>query len=468
MKRPLAVVATVGAWALASMAVAASPVARRSLPRALLEREDFAALLRPLAGGARDATGGAAKAIDDAAAVSALAAAPQPGGPPQPGGEADAPSPGSPARAEWNTFYSRLAELERGTRGKVRVAHLGDSEIVGDGVSAALRRAFGARFGAGGPGFALAMPPVPYYVREGWRHQAGLDFQASSFVDGALPDGAYGPGGVSFKGFPGARAAVELQPKLEGPCSVALTFGKAPDAGTVGVAFDGGEATVLEARAAVHSLAVHRASFAACPSRLEIRASGAGPSRVFGWSVESEKHGVVWSSLGTAGARLAHFTNYDVTELAAALAALEPDLLVVAYGLNDTQELPPPNHAEELTVALGALRDATPSAACLVLGSYPVGRRTESGGVDPLGSIVLRVALAQKTAAEAEGCAFLDRVALSGGLDAPYAWSAARPHLISGDYRHLTVAGAEHMGNLIARSLLVGYDAARPAPDAAR
>jgi lysophospholipase L1-like esterase len=415
---------------------------RGSLPWAPLLRPEHVAAL---AGGWRSPARAAADAQAPAETVAALALPPA--------------QPGAAPAAGWDGFLGKLRALEAGRRNKVRVAHLGDSELFGDGPSGEIRTRLAERFGLGGLGFTLALKPTPHYLREHWRHQ---DVQgsvlASSYVHGKLVDGAYGPGGVAFELAAGSGARVGMDHPVGEGCTAKLFFARMPNAGVLVLEAD--RQPLAEVDASGPALELGVASFARqrCPSELGLVAARA-PVRVYGWSIEYERPGIVWSSLGMIAAELRYLGHYDPDQLVAALAALEPDLLVLSFGLNlaASPQHPPPTYEAEVEAVLRRLRAGLPEAACLVTGPYPVGQ-VRGPTIHAEGRSTEMVSDAQRAAAEAAGCAFVDRFRLAGGWRAAHEWFVARPRILGGDYVHLTNEGARRMGDALAGLVLAGVD----------
>jgi lysophospholipase L1-like esterase len=358
----------------------------------------------------------------------------------------------------WPGFLVKLRELEAGRRDKVRVAHLGDSELFGDGPTAEIRARLGERFGLGGLGFSLVLKPTPHYLRDGWRHQdpAG-GVKASSYVHGTLADGAYGPGGVAFDFAAGGRARVGLDHRTSGACTARLFFARQPGGGAIEVEADGSPLESVDTAAAQVELGTASFARTACPRTLEVVSRGL--TRVYGWSIEYERAGIVWSSLGMVAGELRHFAHYQPEQLVAALGALEPDLVVFGFGLNlaASPQHPPPSYQAEIEAVLRTLRQGLPRAACLVTGPYPVGQ-VRGGSIHAEGKSTEAVTDAQRAAAAAVDCAFVDRFRLAGGWRAAHEWFVARPRLLGGDYVHLTNEGARRMGGALAGLVLAGVD----------
>jgi lysophospholipase L1-like esterase len=361
----------------------------------------------------------------------------------------------APAIAGWDDFRARLAELEEGKRSKVRVVQLGDSEIAGDWVSRTLRRQFGNRYGEGGLGFSLAMAPWPWYWREGYRHTEPNGFLVKSFVFGKSADGNYGPGGIGFDStHKGASATIVVEDPPEGGCEISFHYGTNPNGGDVDVFADAEKLERVSTVGPERLPAVKRYTLKECPEKLTATAATDAKVRIFGWSIESTKPGVVWSSLGVVSANAANLQHYSAAQLTQALQDLRPDLIVLGYGLNLVHTGQPPPSAERATfkAILSELRDGLKDARCLAISPYPI-VVSQDGNLSASTAVSI-LARYQREAAEEVGCAFLDRERLSGGPEMGLKWLDSKPRLLSGDYVHLTEKGSERLGRQMARVLL--------------
>jgi len=74
------------------------------------------------------------------------------------------------------SFRASLQRARSGG-GPARILYIGDSAIVGDGLTGELRRRLQARYGDGGHGFLFTGKPWPWYVHQNVRHDgAGWDY----------------------------------------------------------------------------------------------------------------------------------------------------------------------------------------------------------------------------------------------------------------------------------------------------
>jgi len=167
-----------------------------------------------------------------------------------------------------------------------------------------------------------------------------------------------------------------------------------------------------------------------------------------------DRYGVVLDTLGLNGARYRSALAWDEATWVAELARREPDLVVVAFGSNESSDSPAPkyeNHQDHVKQLMARVRKAAPQADCLVFGPIDRGGRYEE--------IVSRLNEAQAAAAAEVGCAFWSGQVAMGGPGSMYAWGRQVPQLGSRDALHLTMRGYKVLGEMLGRDLLRGYDA---------
>jgi lysophospholipase L1-like esterase len=354
----------------------------------------------------------------------------------------------------WDRFVEKVRAIQGGPPRRTRIVHLGDSEIAGDRFVSTLRADVAARVGLGGPGFALVSPPWHWYRRAGFASLSSTGFVHRSFVFAKGNAGNFGPGGVAFDAVDGeARADVRLEPAVVGgPCAVALLYAPQPGGGELEVFADDAPLGRVSLDGG-GPVAAWRHSATTCPKTFSARVRRL-PARLFGWSVESGERGVVWTSLGIVGANASALSRYAPGHLGAALAQLEPDLVVASYGLNLTGHgAPVPrSEGEQLVRLMAEIRATRPDTACLVMSPYPV--LVEADGALAPSETTKRLARVQRAAAQAAGCVFLDRERLVGGPAVALEWLNQKPRYLSGDYVHLTPAGASFVSRKVSRLLL--------------
>jgi hypothetical protein len=355
-----------------------------------------------------------------------------------------------------------MARAKRGDGPPVHVVQLGDSEIASDAVTMTIRDLFSKAFSDGGPGFVLAMRPWPSYSRAGLGHADPEGFKVRSYPRKQSKDKRYGPGGVGFDAIAGRGAAISLRTAIVGtPCRVNFLYLQQPKGRQFKLLADGSTFRTGQSAGPLETTQVET-SFERCPKRLAFRTRGTGRFRVFGWRIHSQKSGMSWSSLGVNGARLSHLAHYADGALIHALKLLEPDAVVFSYGLNVTAHSIGPNrrYPGRVKTLLSTVRTAMSTVPCIVLGPYAVATKIKDRWV--LSPTLAKVIHAQRSAADENGCLFIDRFKELGGAAALNIWRRKTPKMLSGDNVHLTREGARRMGHFVFNRLMVAFDRLLP------
>ena len=171
--------------------------------------------------------------------------------------------------------------------------------------------------------------------------------------------------------------------------------------------------------------------------------------------------GVVVDALGINGAQVFTPLRWSEEHFVEQLRHQAPDLVVLAYGTNESID---PKlvlaDVERGTVELLArVSRAAPDASCLLLGPPDLARR---GSPEHPGWAtwppLLDVVAMQRRVARAAGCAFFDQLEAMGGAGSMAAWAAESPPRAQSDRVHLTLAGYAQVGTAFATDLMRAYD----------
>ena len=200
------------------------------------------------------------------------------------------------------------------------------------------------------------------------------------------------------------------------------------------------------------------------------------------------------SNLGVVGTQLSDFAGRDDLALAAEFEAYRPDLILLAFGVNEGYHSAVDGAAYEalLRQQIERLRRLAPGAAILVMGApdantvrpdiYGTGKAAAFGCAPlspdeiadfdrlvaersprlarwfpPAGLETIRTA--QRRAAEEEGVAFWDWGARMGGPCSAHALVKAEPPLMRGDHIHFTAEGGQWLGALFDTDFEAAYAA---------
>ncbi|MAQ18201.1 MAG: hypothetical protein CMN30_25820 [Sandaracinus sp.] len=351
--------------------------------------------------------------------------------------------------------------IERATDGgrAVSVVAWGASHTACDHWTGALREALQERYGDGGRGFTFPVWPNDHSY---WQFGATVD-QGTGWTrfrlgkDRSVPD-HYGIAGIYFSS---EGRAAHARVAIEHADRVTLHHRVAPGAGRYAVWVDGEERTTVDtAGPSVDSGSVEVALGDAGPHEVELRAEAGAPVVLYGLDFRAGTGGVVVHNLGLAGSRARYHHKWLDPVHSTQMAAVQPDLLVFAYGGNEANDFGEPmsRFAGQFERAIARAQELAPDAACLVMGppDKPVER---VGGWEPRGRS-LAIARIEERVAERRGCAYFDTLAFMGGPLSMVDWVQASPKMARDDYVHFTARGYARLGE----ALVAGLDEAGALP----
>jgi len=372
-------------------------------------------------------------------------------------------------------FFEALAEGDAGLReGPVRAVYFSNSEIGFDRVTSQMRRMLQARFGDGGKGFIAAAP--------GWRYQRHRDiiwerggtWKTEDVLDGRLPDGRYGLGGVravndgpawirfatlteeeSLKGgyypFPAGTRFERFQ----------LFYQAFPGGGDVRVEIDGGSfvdtvrTTGFEIRDRVFTAELEDA-----PHTVRVFAEGV-PSHLYG-AVFERREGFVLDAVMVVGAWADTQHNYDEEHLKRQISLRRPDLVVFQWGAKELMRNTDMGERQVRAFRRAYAKSIRRTMAgtdrgtsCLVVSPKDMGMRDRNLIVSR--PAVRKLVGAAEAAARDTGCAFIDLFTAMGGEGSMRRWYESEPRMVSPDLGHILKPGAIHVGNLLGAMLLDGF-----------
>lgn len=324
----------------------------------------------------------------------------------------------------------------------VRLVFWGASHTASDQYGAPIRARLRRRYGDAGSG--LVMPAQPFWLYE------MRDFDVPEvpafegrFVRGASRvAGSYGRAGFALDVAREARA--ELVPR-SGVRFASVTLWAASGGGTVTLSVDGTEAT-LDTSSVTDVLAQVRVEVPLGAHRIEVRAHGDAPVRIFGVLPETGSGGVTVEAFGVPGARARDWAPWDEAAMRAQVAARAPDLVAIAYGTNESGDGTALATVEgQLDATLDRLAVVAPGTACLVIG--PSDRpRLRGDRYEPRSRSTAMAELFHRRALT-HGCAFFDTLAWQGGAGSMIAWVARG--LALSDHVHLTDDGYAQMADAL-------------------
>lgn len=358
-------------------------------------------------------------------------------------------------------FFEALRQLaERSRKQHVRVLWLGDSHTAADFLSGAVRSALAERFGDGGPGF-VRIGTRPYrhdglkVVRDGiWNVDPDPPARRSP-----QDDGVFGLGGTRAVPRGGASFRVEVSAAVPAaaPARFELSY-QLPSGSSFELRL--GQQRLLVDRKTAPALTPSGISHLALAAPLDsqlLLLPRSGEPRLFGLTIEREgAAGLVVDTAGIDGARLETPLSWNEASFVAEVTRRAPELVVVAYGTNESfDKLKVAKYEAQLAALVGRVRAAAPAASCLVLG--PTDAPLGAGSVPR----VAEVGQVLGRAAARLGCSFVSLQQLMGGEGSFARGMKAKPRLAQPDRLHLTPKGYQELGAALGKLLLDAYSTGR-------
>ena len=355
--------------------------------------------------------------------------------------------------------------LERARRGEgqARLMFFGASHVASDLFTGHIRRELQARFGDAGHGFVVPVHP--------WRTYRHRDIEIDS-------DGKrwkthrirVGDAEVERVGVAGVAMA-SSRPGSFGRISTAVDGGhggnaglfelyylKSPRGGGLDVLIDGRRARRISTRAPVSEPGYATFRVPDGPHTFELRTLSKRPIWLFGVAVERDTPGVVVDTLGINGSRARYQLLWDDALYREHLRRRDPDLVVLAYGTNESgDESPLIDYEHDLRAVVRRVRETVPKASCLLIGPSDRPIQVEERVFEDRARTAAVIEVQHRIALE-HGCGFFDLVAFQGGALSMVQWAAHNPPYASQDHIHYTRLGYQRLGEVLLSALLEGVD----------
>ena len=359
-------------------------------------------------------------------------------------------------------FFTVLSKTEKGDQ-ITRISHYGDSPITGDLITSTVRRKLQLRFGDAGHGFILAAKPWAWYGHIGVNHSVSSGWQSEPMFIGK-GDHRYGFGGATFTtraaGVTASFSTVKDGDVGKSVSAFEIYFLAQPGGGEFDVVVDGKQHSRVTTASDATRSGFHRVNVTEGAHLLTIRTVGNGEVRLFGVVLESGTRGVQYDSLGVNGAFVGLLHRYqDEASWAEQLQRRNPDLVILAYGANESEyeNWPMDQYEKDTREVVRRIRAALPNASILFVGPMDRGKRGAGAAIVTRPTIPKLIEAQRRLAAEL-GCAFFDTFTAMGGEGTVARWYEAKPKLMTSDLTHPTWQGSEIVGTLIHDALLRAYE----------
>lgn len=367
-------------------------------------------------------------------------------------------------------LFEALAATETGERDvPVHILQIGDSHTAGDRITGKLRADMQARFGNAGRGLMPAGVPYAGYApmqvqvtAEGWSSEV-----APLAASGANAYGAFGLAAMRGRG--GADTLLDLR---FDPGSEPVRFG------VCGRPRGPGDGLVVEADGDPWTLNLNTPDLGAVPTcvqftldrpaaSIRLRGYGSGVDLDTVWS-DRARPGVTVSNLGVIGATLADFAARDDNLSQTEFGAVDPMLIILAFGTNEGFDdgLDGAAYERLLRDQISRIRRLNGHSPILILGAPDALRTGEAGGCSADGrrrppSNLAVVRDVQRRVSAEMGVAFWDWRGRMGGECSADRLATMTEPLMRGDRVHFTSEGADWIGGMLSHDLMAAYDAWR-------
>lgn len=360
-------------------------------------------------------------------------------------------------------FHEALERAERG-EGQARLVFYGASHVASDLFTGYIRRELQSRYGDAGHGFVVPVHPWRTY-----RHRdINIDSDGKRWKTHRIRVGdseveRVGLAGVAMEsrlvGSFGAVSTTEDNEHGRKADFFELYYLAHPRGGDFDVLIDGRRARRISSRAAKPSTAYAAFRVPDAGHRFEIRTLSRRPVWLFGVAVERDRPGVIVDTLGINGSRARYQLLWDEDIHREHLRRRRPDLVVLAYGTNESgDESPIEDYERDLRSVLERTRDAVPDASCLLVGPSDRPMQVEERVFEDR-TRTARIIEVQHRVALEHGCGFFDLVAFQGGSLSMVQWAANDPAYASQDHIHYTRRGYQRLGEVLLSALLEGMPA---------
>ena len=361
------------------------------------------------------------------------------------------------------TLHEALARAEAG-EGQARLVFFGASHVASDLFTGHIRRELQQRFGDAGHGFVVPVHPWRTYRHRDINIDSdGKHWETHRIRVGDSEVERVGLAGVAMassrRGSFGLVRTVEDGDYGRNASFFELYYLKTPRGGDLDVLIDGRRARRISTRASKNEPGYAAFRVADGPHSLEIRILSKRPVWLFGLTVERDQPGVVVDTLGINGSRARYQLLWDDALYREHLRRRDPDLVVLAYGTNESgDESPLEDYERNLRAVVQRMRDTVPDASCLLVGPSDRPMQVEERVFEDRSRTAELIEVQHRVALE-YGCGFFDLVAFQGGALSMVQWAASDPPYASQDHIHYTRLGYQRLGEVLLSALLEGMPA---------
>lgn len=336
----------------------------------------------------------------------------------------------------------------------VRIVHYGDSQIEEDRISSTLRKELQTRFGGGGSG--LLPIREEYYSLSISETSTFEPVRRMVYGSAELRAGhnRYGPMGQLYHIDSTLTVSVAPIKSNTGPARyfnrVTLLAG---NKGRISVSCKG------DRRAVEATETLNMVTFNLPDSSTRASVTISGSTDLYGIMLDNDK-GISLDNIGMRGCSGTIFTSINAAQLKEFYKATRTRLIILQYGGNSVPYLKSEKaistYKTNIEKHITHLKTLAPDAVILFIG--PSDMATNVKGKMQTYPYLPMVVDSLKAAANNSGAVFWDMYSAMGGEGSMVRWVKSSPALAGSDYVHFTPRGAESMGDILSRSMMLYYD----------
>jgi alginate O-acetyltransferase complex protein AlgI len=352
------------------------------------------------------------------------------------------------------------------SEGQTRIIYYGDSQIEGDRMTSYLRMSLRKISGGSGPGLFLPVMPVMYTKTTAIRSSPNWKrYNYLSYRNKEISHTKFGPFMTICRYLPEGQTApteekawVRVKPSVNADSSasvydnVRIFYRNTEGFVNVVVRANGREVLIDSLRKA------DRISELSCSldsaSEVEVEFSGKVSPDIYGISIESS-NGLIIDNIPQRGSAGLEFTMVDRSNLAESFRLLDPDLVILQYGLNVVKNVRKDYtyYEKGLSLQLGHLKQLLPGVPVILMGLTDMASR-EGDSIRSYANIPSIIDAQEKATAGNEAI-FWNAWNVMGGKASIVRWSEMKPPLAQKDLVHLTYEGADTLSRKMVDSLFL-------------
>jgi alginate O-acetyltransferase complex protein AlgI len=353
-------------------------------------------------------------------------------------------------------FLDSINESKR----QVRIMYYGDSQIEGDRITSYLRHALREGRQGTGPGLFLPVMPV-MYTKSLWLKSSPSweRYNYLSYKNGELPTNRLGPFMAICRFMPPGvvspapeKAWIRIRPSKYTDSSSAeydmLRIFYSNPTGSINFSVTADDVNVMTDSLKKSTDICEMTCNLDGAKDIILEFEGRVSPDIYGISIESG-NGIIVDNIPQRGSAGLEFTMVDKNNLREIFGMLNPDLIILQYGLNIVRNVRNDYsyYKRGLNRQVTRVKEVAPGSVIMVVGVTDMA----SGEGDSIKSYsnIPSIIRSQKEAADETGAIFWDSYSAMGGNSSIISWSKKKPPLAQSDYVHFTYPGADSISKLL-------------------